>query len=56
MIDSLIRGVCIDNWYEHINTTSPSMKEFDTIAMVLAVDIVDQKTNFKVECVAVEDA
>jgi len=32
------------------------MKEFDTTAMVLGVDIVDQKSNFKVACVAVEDA
>ena len=56
LIDNLIRGVCIDNWYERMNTTSPSMKEFDTIAMVLAVDTVDQKSNFKAACVAVEDA
>ena len=39
-----------------MNTTSPSMKEFDNTAMVLAVDIVDQNSNFKVACVAVEDA
>ena len=39
-----------------MNTTSPSMKEFDNTAMVLAVDIADQKSNFKVACVAVEDA
>jgi len=35
-----------------MNTTSPSTKEFDNAAMVLAVDIVDQKS----KCVAVEDA
>ena len=34
-----------------MNTTSPSMKVFDNTAMVLAVDIVDQKSNFKVACV-----
>ena len=39
-----------------MNTTSPSVKEFDTTAMVVAVDIVDQKSNFKVACVAVEGA
>ena len=39
-----------------MNTTSPSMKEFDTTATVLAADIFDQKSNFKVACVAVEGA
>ena len=38
-----------------MNTTSPSMKEFDNTTMALEVDIVDQKLNFKVACVAIED-
>ena len=32
------------------------MKEFDNTTMALALDIVDQKYNFKVACVAFEDA
>ena len=39
-----------------MDTTTPSMEETDNTAMVWAMDIVNQNLDFKVACVAVEDA